>query len=119
MSLDLGVSTSGWLLSKEVSTESFVGVQEDSVDVVIEVSADIFSEELNLINQVTAASGLLGLSVVVFDGILGVSWFNSSNVEASSEGVGAIVTVVEEIMEGGVWKVSPFLVNLGKDNWGH
>lgn len=47
------------LLLEEVGTESLVGVEEDSVDVVVELGGDILDEELNLVDEVTA-SGSLG-----------------------------------------------------------
>ena len=82
-----------WLLGEEASTETLVGVQEDSVDVVVELSGDILGEELDLVDHVTAlgslsGGGLLGLLVVDLASLGSVSWLDLGNIEAGSEGGG-------------------------------
>jgi hypothetical protein len=86
------------------------------------LGADIFGEELNLIDHIStfiiaSIGSFLGLFVVHFAGIGSGSWFNSSNVEADSESVLFLIIGVEEIVEGAGWESSVFLVNLGEDNW--
>jgi len=113
-----------WFLSEEVGTETFVGVEKDSVDVIIELGRDVLGQELNLIDQVGSLglfgrSGLSGLSVVGFDSLLNIAWFNFSDIEAGSEGGVEVVRAVEEIVEGSCLQVLMFLVNFGQDDWGH
>ena len=93
-----------WLLGKEVGSETLVGVEEDSVHIIIELSGDILGEELNLIDQVTTLGSLGGgslsaLSVVGSNSLVDISWVNSGNVEAGSESVGAVVWALEKIVE--------------------
>ena len=113
----------GGLLGEEVSTESLVGVEEDSVDIIIELSLDILNKELNLVDSVSLSSlggrDLLGLLVPNLAGIESISGLNLSNVEAGSEGGGGVVWCMEQILERGGGKVSVLLINLSEDNWGH
>ena len=113
-----------WLLGEEVSTETLVGVQEDSIDVVVELGGDILGEELNLVDHLSSlgalgGGALLGLLVVGFAGLSNGSWLNLGHVEAGSEGTGRGVWVVEQIVEGGRLKVGVLLVHLGDHDWGH
>jgi hypothetical protein len=101
-----------------------VGVEEDSVDIIVELSGDILGEELHLVDEVAALStlgggGSLGLLVPDLDCIGGISGLNSGNVEAGSEGVVAKIRRVEEIVEGGGLETSVLSVDLGKDNGDH
>lgn len=48
-----------------------------------------------------------------------VSWLDLGDVEADSEGGGASVWVVEEVVEGGGVETAVFLVDFGEDDWGH
>jgi len=98
-----------------------MSVAENSVAIVAELSGDILAEELDLVAVVTLSSlgGLLSLLVVGFAGITGVSWLDSDNVEAGSEGVGRVVWGVEQIVEGGGGKVGVLAVDLSQNNWGH
>ena len=50
----------GGFLWEEVGTESLVGVEEDSVDVVVELSGDILGQELDLVDHVTSLGALGG-----------------------------------------------------------
>ena len=80
-------------LLEEVGTESLVGVEEDFIDVVAVLSADVLGEELNLIDHIStfrsfSGRGFLGLFVIDFAGLGFTSWFDSGDVEANSEGVG-------------------------------
>lgn len=91
-SLGVGVKIS-WSLGEEVGTETLVGVEEDSVDVVVELGGNILGEELNLVDQITTLGSLGGgslsrLSVVGLDGIVDGTWLNSGDIEAGSEGRG-------------------------------
>jgi len=109
-------------LLEEVGTESLVGVEEDFIDVVAVLSADVLGEELNLIDHIStfrsfSGRGFLGLFVIDFAGLGFTSWFDSGDVEANSEGVGGVILVVEKIVEGAGWEGSVFLVNLGEDDW--
>ena len=85
----------GGLHWEEVGTETLVGVEEHSVDIVVELGGDILDEELNLVDQITALSlgggSLLALLVVGLDAIDNISWLNLGHVEAGSEGGGAAV----------------------------
>ena len=47
----------GWLGGEEVGSETLVGVEEDSVDIIIELSGNILDEELHLVDNVSL-SGL-------------------------------------------------------------
>ena len=81
-----------WLGWEEVGTETFVSVEKDSVNVVIELGGNILDEELNLVDKFTSltfgGSDLLGLYVVGFDALLNITWLNLGNVEAGSESGG-------------------------------
>jgi len=81
-----------WLGWEEVGTETFVSVEKDSVNVVIELGGNILDEELNLVDKFTSltfgGSDLLGLFVVGFDTLLNIAWLNLGNVEAGSESGG-------------------------------
>jgi len=46
------------LLGEEVGTESFVGVEQNSVYVVVELGGNIFAEELDLVDAIGAFSSL-------------------------------------------------------------
>ena len=114
----------GWLILEEVGAKTLVGVEEDSVDVVVELGGDVLGEELNLVDQVSALGSLSrhrlsGLLVPDSDGVSDVAWLNSGNVEAGSEGVGRVVWGVEQIVEGGVAEVLVLLVDLGEHDWSH
>ena len=112
-----------WLGWEEVGTETFVSVEKDSVNVVIELGGNILDEELNLVDKFTSltfgGSDLLGLFVVGFDALLNITWLNLGNVEAGSESGGRIIWGVEEIVERGGWEVLMFLLDVGEDDWGH
>ena len=122
VSASLGVGGEvGSFLGEEVGSESFVSVAENSVSVVAELGGDILAHELNLVAQVSLSSlgGLLCLLVVRFASISGVSWLDSADVEACSEGVGAVVWGVEQIVERGRGKVGVLAINLGQNDGGH
>lgn len=53
--LVVGVEVGG-LLGEEVGSETLVGVQEDSVDIIIELSGHILHEELHLVDHVSLSS---------------------------------------------------------------
>jgi hypothetical protein len=113
-----------WLLGEEVGSETLVGVQEDSVDIVVELSGHVLGKELNLVDQVTALGSLCGgglssLFVVDLDGLMHISWLNLCDVEAGSECVVGAVAGVEQIVEGGGGESLMFLVDLSEDNWVH
>jgi hypothetical protein len=112
-----------WLGWEEVGTETFVGVEKDSVNVVIELGGNILDEELNLVDKFASLTfggrDLLGLFVVGFDALLNITWLNLGNVEAGSESGGRIIWGVEEIVERGGWEVLMFLLDVGEDDWGH
>lgn len=85
-----------WLLWEEVGTETLVGVEEDSVDVVVELSGDVLGKELDLVDVITTlgslgGGGLSALLVPHLHGIRNVSWLDSGDVEAGSESVGAVI----------------------------
>ena len=101
-----------------------MGVQKNSVDIIVELGGDILGKELNLIDEFSGfgslgGGGLLVLSVIDSNSVVDVSWLNSGNVEAGSESVGGIIWGVEEIVKRCALEGSVFLVNLGKDNWSH
>ena len=108
---------------EEVSSETFMGVEKNFIDIGVVLSANILGEELNLIDHVStfiiaSIGSFLGLLVIHFAGIGSGSWFNSSNVEADSESVClGWGLAVEKIVKGAGWESSVFLVNLGEDNW--
>ena len=113
----------GGLLWEEVGSESLVGVQKHSVDVVVELGGHVLGGELNLVDVVTSLGSLgggrlSGLSVPESDGVVDISWLNLGDVEAGSEGVGAGVWGVEEIVERSGLQVLMLLVNLGQHDWG-
>lgn len=114
-----------WLVREEVGAKTLVGVEQDSVDVVVELGGHVLGEELHLPHHVSAllhlgrSDALLSLLVPHSDGIGHVAWLDSGNVEASSEGVDGVVWVVEQIVEGGVAEVLVLLVDLGQHDWGH
>lgn len=82
----------GGLLGEEVGAKTLVGVEEDSVDIIIELSGNILDEELHLVDNVSLSGlgrrNLLGLLVVDLAGINSVSGLNLGHVEAGSEGGG-------------------------------
>jgi hypothetical protein len=103
-----------------------VGVEEDSVGVVVELGGDILDEELDLVDGTSVALGTLeggGLLWLLIEGsgpLADISGFNAGNVELSAEGVLGLeflvsLDVVEEVLEGDEGKVSVFLVNLSED----
>lgn len=108
---------------EEVSSETFMGVEKNFIDIGVVLGANILGEELNLIDHVStfiiaSIGSFLGLLVIHFAGISSGSWFNSSNVEADSESVClGWGLAVEKIVKGAGWESSVFLVNLGEDNW--
>ena len=112
----------GGLLREEVGTETLMSVEEDSVDVVVRLGADILDKELNLVDEVAAlsslgGSGLLGALVVRLDAVLSVAWLDLGDVEAGSEGGGGVVGLVEEVIQSGHWERLVLLVNLSEDDW--
>jgi len=52
----------GGFLGEEVCTETFVGVEEDLVGIVVVLSANILGKELNLIDQISTFRSLSGSS---------------------------------------------------------
>jgi len=52
----------GGFLLEEVSSETFVGVEKHSVDIVVVLGGNILGEELNLIDQISTFRSLSGLS---------------------------------------------------------
>ena len=112
------------LLSEEVRAQSFVGVEQDSVHVVVELGGHILAQELHLVDAVAtlasslAGSGLLGAFVVALDHFRGTAWLDFGDVEAGAEGVGSVV-LVEEVVERSGREASMLLVHLSEDNWGH
>ena len=107
--LGVGMEVSSFL-GEEVGSESLMGVAENSVAVVAELGGNILAEELDLV-EATLLSGFASIS--------GISWLDSADVEAGSEGVGAVVWGVEEVMELSGWEVRVLLVDFGQDNWSH
>jgi len=82
-----------------------MGVEEDSIDIIVELGGDILGEELNLVDEFSGfdslgGGSLFGLSVIDFNGVVDISWLNSGNIEACSESVGRIIWGVEEIVKG-------------------
>ena len=81
-----------WLRWEEVGTETFVSVEKDSVNVVIELGGNILDEELNLVDKFSSltfgGSDFLGLFVVGFDALLNIAWLDLGDVEAGSESGG-------------------------------
>ena len=53
------------LLLEEVGSESLVGVEEDSVDVVVELGAHVLGQELDLPDHVSALGSLGGGALLV------------------------------------------------------
>jgi len=106
-------------LWEEVGAETLVGVQQDSVDVIVGLGGNILDEELNLVDQIlvgslSRASGFVRF-IVSLNSVLGISGLNLGNVEAGSEG-GTISRIVEEIMESGNRKVLMLLVDLSEND---
>ena len=112
-----------WLGWEEVGTETFVGIEKDSVNIVIELGGDILDEELNLVDELSSLAfggrDFLGLFVVGFDALLDITWLNLGNVEAGSESGGRIIWGVEEIVERSGWEILMLLLDVGEDDWGH
>ena len=114
------VGSLGW---EEVGTETLVGVEEDAVDVVVGLGADILHEELNLVDEVAALDSLGGGSllralVVRLDAVLNLAWLDLGDVEAGSEGGLGVVGLMEEVVDSSQRKRLVLLVNLGQHNWG-
>lgn len=110
----VGVEVGG--LSEEVGTMSLVRVVEDLVSVGVSSGGGVLAEHLNLPDEVAALSlggrGLLGLGIVDLGPLGDVAGVDSDNGEGSSEGVaGELVSVVEEVVEGGDGHVGVLLVN--------
>ena len=57
--LGVGVKVS-WFLGEEVSSETLMSVQENSVDIVVELSRNILGKELNLIDHLSSLGTLGG-----------------------------------------------------------
>lgn len=114
-------------LSEEVGSKSLVGVYKDSVVVVVVLGGDILDQKLDLPDEVSRCLGTLqggtlsSFLVKRFYPFAFLSWLNSGNVELGSEGsvvsnISIRVSRVEEIVKGGVWKVSVLLVDLTDDS---
>jgi hypothetical protein len=98
------------------------GVEEDSVEIVVELGGNILGEELNLVDVVTILGSVCGgwLSAILvphLDSIRNISWFNSSDVEGGSEGVGAVIWWMKQIVQGGGLKTLILSINFGQDEW--
>jgi len=110
-------------LGEEVGSESLVGVEEDSVDVVVELGGHVLGQELDLVDAVAGFSStlgrLLGLLVVRLASIGHVSGLDLGHVEAGSEGVGGVVGAVEQISEAGGGEVLMLLVDFSEDDGAH
>jgi len=121
----LGVSVEvGGFGREEVWSETLMGVEENSVYIVVELGWNILYQELDLIDEVSALGALscwclLGALVVWFDHLVDISRLNLGNVEAGSEGGGVSVWGMEKIVELGGGESGMFLIDLGEDNWGH
>lgn len=110
---------------EELFSEALVGINQNSVGVVVELGGDILDQELDLVDETSSftgggsleGGGLLGLLVVGLGPFLNVCGLDLGYVELGSEGVSSRkflirINVVEEILEGGDWESSVLLVDL-------
>jgi hypothetical protein len=107
-----------------------VGVEQHSVVIVVELGGDILHKELHLVDEVACCLGSLGggclacLFVVRLDPFFYVNWLDLGHIESGSEGgllcqFWVVVTVVEQLLQGGGGQVLPFLVYFSEDDCVH
>ena len=111
-------------LAEEVLSETFVGVQKDSVDIIVELGGDILGKELNLVDELSGfgslgGGGLLVLSVIDSNSVVDVSWLNSGDVEAGSEGRFGHIWGMEQIVKASGGESLMLLVDFSEDDWEH
>lgn len=110
---------------EEVGSKAVLGVEQDSVGVVVQLGGGVLDEELHLEDVLALGGGalegggLLGLAVVGLDPLLHVGGLDLGHVELGSEGVLTLqllvaVRVVEQVLEGGAAQGGVLLVDLSE-----